>query len=277
MGKEKLKEILLAIREDNYSVPQGLMPFELSMEMMDYIGDTDDELRDDLILSNLSKWIIDGILSNDEIKKLLNVATDEKHLYQGMGESNDTVFCRTFSVLVVALIIYKHRMDHFLAKEELQDVLSKVLGFYNEDLDVRGYIDGKGWAHGAAHGADALDELARCEELGREELLQILNSIYKKVNISHYGYIHFEEERMITAVKAVLERKVISDEQVEAWIRGFAMIEKSGIYQEDQVMAFNIHTFLQSLYFRLIDHPDYVLYGAIVKEVLMLINRFNKL
>ncbi|MBP1754916.1 MAG: hypothetical protein H6Q59_1314, partial [Firmicutes bacterium] len=32
MGKEKLKDILLAIREDNYSVPQGLMPFELSME-----------------------------------------------------------------------------------------------------------------------------------------------------------------------------------------------------------------------------------------------------
>lgn len=29
---------------------------------------------------------------------------------------------------------------------------------------------GKGWAHGAAHGADALDEFARCEEVGYDGL-----------------------------------------------------------------------------------------------------------
>lgn len=277
MERLKLKELLLTIRDDNYSVPQGVEPYELAMEMMEYIGDPDPELRDDLILSNLSQWIIDKTLSTKEVKCLLAVALNANHLLNGLGEFNDTIFCRTFSVLVIATIIYRHRNESFLSQDDLQDAFHKVLTFYNEDKDARGYVIEKGWAHGAAHGADALDEFARCEEIGSDGLIRILDSINNKINIGHYGYIHFEEERMITAVKAVLERKVIPADKIEAWIRSFGTIEKTGIYQEDSVRVFNVDTFLKSLYFRLIDIPEYGYFASIVKDVIKQINKFNQI
>ena len=277
MGRDELKNLLLAIKGGNYLVPEGRNPYELSIEMMNYIGDTDPELRDDLILSNLSNWIVDGVLSKEEVKHLLFIALDEQHLFKGMGNQDDTVFCRTFSALVVALAVYRHRTDAFLTETQLKEILQKVLTFYHEDKDVRGYIDEKGWAHGAAHGADALDELARCSEIMEEDLLLILNSIYHKVIMVGYGYIHFEEERMITAVKAVLERKMIPQEKLISWIRSFLTTEKTGANQEDLVMEFNLQVFLKSLYFRLVDHPEYELITAEVKDVLMQVNRFNKM
>lgn len=275
MEKKELKDLLIRITDDKFMIPEHIRPYDLAIICLDHIGDTDMELRDDLILTNLSNWIMKKRLSDQEVKNLLEVLLDTEHLLKGLGETNDTVFVRTFSVLVVATIIYRHRNDKFLSSEELLHAFHKVIQFYNEDHDIRGYIEEKGWAHGAAHGADALDEFVRCNEIGREDLLIIIDAIYKKVNISNYGYVHFEEERMITAVKAVLRRSMLSASEVEAWIRSFCNFEKTGSYQMDMVKEVNINAFLKSLYFRLIDIPEYQRYAAIVKESLHQISRFK--
>ena len=277
MEKKVLKTLLSSINDNGNIIPENMKPYDLAVACLEHIGDTDMELRDELILSILSNWIMNKDLSDNEVKDLLKIAIDSEHLLKGLGETNDTVFARTFSVLVVAAIIYRHRNNKFLSGDELQKAFLAVIQFYIEDWDVRGYVEEKGWAHGAAHGADALDEFARCDEIGREDLLLIIDAIYKKVNISHYGYIHFEEERMITVVKAVFNRAILSSSEVEAWIRSFCNFEKTGIYQEDMVIEVNINSFLKSLYFRLIDIPEYQTYAANVKECLHQINRFKNI
>ncbi len=277
MEKNELKDLLCLIKDDNSNIPENKKPYDVAVQCLYYIGDTDKELRDDLIYTILSDWISDKKLSDHEIKNLLGILLDKEHLLKGLGETNDTVFCRTFSVLIVATIINRHRMDKLLSGDEFQKAFEAVIQFYQEDQDVRGYIGEKGWAHGAAHGADALDELARCEEVSREGLIIILDAIYKKVNIGHYGYLHFEEERMITAVKAVLGRNVLSSSEVEAWIRSFCNFRKTGVYPDDVVKEVNINTFLKSLYFRLIDIPEYQTYAAIAKDCLHQISRFKNI
>lgn len=276
MGKQALKELLKSIKENDYTVPQGVHPYQLSLVMMDNIGDIDSELRDELILSNLLRWINEGVLSASEVYELLVIALDKDHILKGLGNIDDSVFVRTFSIEVVAGIIYKHRRDKFISESDIKKALTTVMRFYNEDNDVRGYVEGKGWAHGAAHGADALDEFARCEEIRYEELKLILDTIYKKVNINHYGYINFEDERMITAVKAILEREIIPIKEIEDWIRGFNKIEKTGIYPGDSIVEFNVNTFLKSLYFRLMHKPEYEQITNVVREVLKEISRFNE-
>lgn len=276
MEKEALKKILKNIKDNDYAVPYGINQYDLSIDMMDNIGDIDSELRDDLILCILSKWIIDGVLPTSVVYELLMIALDEHHLLNGLGEISDTVFSRTFSAEIVAAIIYKHRQEKFLSEIDIKKVLNTVLKFYNEDKDVRGFVEGKGWAHGAAHGADVLDELARCQEVGYEELKEILYSIYKKVNVNHYGYIHFEDERMITPVKAILERKIIPEKEVGDWISNFNKIDKTGTYPERLVIDFNVNTFLKSLYFRLIYIDEYKQIANVAKGVLKEISRFSE-
>lgn len=240
MGKQAFKELLKSIKDNDYAVPKGVDPYQLSLVMMDNIGDIDSELRDELILSNLLRWINEGVISESEVYELLMVALDKDHIIKGLGNIDDSVFSRTFSIEVVAGIIYKHRTEKFISESDIKKAFATVLKFYNEDMDVRGYEEGKGWAHGAAHGADALDEFARCEEIGYEELKLILDAIYKKVNINHYGYINFEDERMITAVKAILERNIIPTIEIEDWARSFNEIEKTGIYPGDLVVEYNV-------------------------------------
>lgn len=276
MEKQALKDLLISIDRNDYKVPAGLTPYELSSVMLDNIGDTDSELRDELILSILSKWIIDGTLSTNEAYQLFTTMLDGDYILRGLGDINDFIFCRTFSVELLASIIYRHRQEHFISHSDIEKALNTVLKFYNEDMDVRGYVNGKGWAHGAAHGADALDEFARCDEVGQEGLKKILNAIYNKVNVKQYGYIHFEDERMVTPVKAILERNIIPEKEVEDWIRDFTKMAKTGVHQEDQVIEFNVNSFLKSLYFRLVEKPEYEQITIVVKEVLKQINRFRE-
>jgi hypothetical protein len=276
LEKQILKELLKEISDNDYAVPQGINQYELSAEMLNNIGDIDSELRDDLILTNLFKWITEGVLSSSEVEQLLWIALDEKHLFYGLGERNDSVFSRTFSAEIIAFMIYKHRNESFISKTDLHKALHSFLKFYVEDKDVRGYVESKGWAHGAAHGADALDEFARCEEIGYEDLKEILAAIYAKVNMKHYGYIHFEDERMINAVKAILDRKIIPLSEIEAWINQFSKLEKSDNYPEDLVLEFNVNTFLKSLYFRLVDIEEYGQLVNSVRNVLKEISRFSE-
>ncbi len=274
MEKQALKTLLRNIIDNKYAVPEGVNPYKLSLEMMDYIGDIDGELRNDLICYVLLEWIMTDVLTPEEAHDIFVIALDEKHTLNGLGEINDTVFCRTFSVEVASCIIYKHRK--FLSDSDILKAFNTVLKFYNEDRDVRGFVEGKSWAHGAAHGADALMELARCQVIGYEGLKEILDSIYKKININYYGYINNEDERMISAVKAVLERDIIPVGEIEEWIRSFGNVEKTGIVPDFLFIEFNVTLFLKSLYFRLVDNTKYEQIAKIVKEVLKKTSRFGE-
>ncbi len=123
---------------------------------------------------------------------------------------------------------------------------------YNEEIDVRGYIEGKSWAHSAAHGADALGEFAQCSIIGYEGLKDILKALHKKVKVNNYGYINNEDERMVSTFKEVLERDIIPLSEVEEWIKSFANINKENmVLPDDLYIEHNITMFLKSMYFRL--------------------------
>lgn len=275
MEKQTLKMKLKTIKDQGYAVPDLLNPFELSKSMMAYIGDPDGELRDGLIYSTLFTWVDRGILSNDEVYVLFTIALDDDHLMKGLGEIDDSVFCRAFSVLIVAIAVMRHRRDGFLSQEILEGALERVLECFYRDHDTRGYVSGKGWADGVSHAADALDEFARCSEIGREGLLKILDAIYHKVNINYSGFIYFEDERMVTAVQGILERDIVPLEEIENWIAGFSEIEEIGKHPEDLVIRANVTLFLKSLYLRLIDDPEHVRVAAAVKRTLDIVNPYT--
>lgn len=274
MEKKELKTLLRNIKDNKYTVSEGVNPYKLSLELMDYIGDIDGELRNDLVYSVLVGWIMTDVLTFEEAHNILMIALDEKHILNGLGEINDTVFGRTFSVEVAACIIYKHRK--LLSDSDILKAFNIVLKFYNEDRDVRGFVEGKSWAHGAAHGADALMEFAQCEIIGYEGLKEILDSIHKKIKINCYGYINNEDERMISAVKAVLERDIIPVEEIKEWIRSIGNREKEGIVPDCLFIEHNVILFLKSLYFRLVDNTKYDQLAKIVKEVLKETSRFGE-
>ncbi|MCR8643299.1 DUF2785 domain-containing protein [Paenibacillus sp. N1-5-1-14] len=244
-----LKERLMAIKENNYQEPPHTYP--LVQEMIHHIGSLDAELRDDLIYTTLSHWIPGSCLTVSELEQLLTVILDHSHLLYKLGETNtDSVFTRSFSMLVIPLLLARHKDSPFLTSEQVHQIKENV--FYNirEERDYRGYDEDKGWAHAIAHAADALDDLAQCYELDKDDLLTILDLVYDKMTQTDRIYSDGEDERMVRPIISVLNRKLLSKSYIEQWIESFGDVEKSPEFLPAFKQKNNIKNFLKSLYFR---------------------------
>ncbi|WP_342563163.1 DUF2785 domain-containing protein [Paenibacillus sp. FSL R7-0345] len=244
-----LKEKLMFIKENNYQAPPE--PFQLVQEMIHNIGSLDAELRDDLIYETLSQWIPGNVLTIYELEQLIPVILDSDHLLYKLGESDtDSVFTRSFSMLLIPPLFTRHNRSPFLSKEQIHQIKKSVFYSLQEERDYRGYDEQKGWAHATAHAADALDELAQCSELDQNDLLNILDLVYDKMTITKRIYSDGEDERLVRPVISVLNRKILSQASVEQWIQRFGEVEKSPEFLPAFRQKNNIKNFLKSLYFR---------------------------
>ena len=252
-----LKEKLIEVENNKYLLENDEQYISIALEMMDSIGSLDSMLRDNLIYETLNQWIKNNKFIFEELESLLNISLDRFHLFYRLYEKDeDAVFKRTFSVLIVALIINKHRKENFLSEKVLYEVKDKLIEYMRNEQDVRGYVEVKGWAHSAAHTADALDELVQCICFNKNDLIDILNSIKAKVYIGYYVYVDEESERMVTVVENSFNRKILSNSEIIEWLQGFKIENPRGSYINDFHLKVNIKGFLRSLYFRLLDQED---------------------
>lgn len=269
--KNILKEKLIKIKDNNYLLKNKEDYFKVALQMTDNLGSVDSEFRDDLIYTTFYHWIIEDRFTIEQLKHLLNICLDKSHLfYKLQDENEDAIFTRTFSVLIVAMVLYKHREIGILPEKELYEVKDKLIQYMLTERDVRGYVDIKGWAHSAAHTADALDELVQCCCFNTEDLMDVLNAIKAKVCIDYYVYVDEEDERMVTAVESAINRKTLNKTQIIDWLQGFK-IEKPNDKKKREYwrLRANMKIFLRSLYFRLLDKEDL---DYAINEVKMLLN-----
>jgi hypothetical protein len=225
--------------------------------MMKNIGSTDPELRDLLINRVITKWILNGVLTIDQLRELLNMNMDEEHLFFGIGEDGtDSVFTRTFCALNIEVILSVNRNKKFLSFNEIKAVKESLIRYYRNERDYRGHVDEKGWADSTSHGADALCEIALCEEMDKVDLLEVLSVIKDRQYVNSYTYVDFEDERVTTPVVNILDRKLIELPEIVGWIKSFKDIPKTGQYNVDFRAIMNIRNFLRSLYFRILDRDD---------------------
>ena len=174
---EMLKEKLQVIKNNNYETTDSNY-YEITKEMLNYIGSPDPELRDDLIYLILSDWIIKGVYTPEQLREILKIAFDDQHLFYKIGEvESDSVFTRSFSVLLIPLILITHRKNNILSKNELQDVYNKVIKYVREEKDLRGFIENKGWAYSVAHGADAYND-----EKNEKNIKEMYTRVFETIN-----------------------------------------------------------------------------------------------
>lgn len=255
MGDEnKLKIQLKNIWENDWNIPEDVDIYALSLEMMDNIGSTDPELRDMLILELLYNIISCEKISYDQMKELLKLSLSDNNLFYKIGgNEDDSVFKRTFTLCIINMILNLNNEcdDSFLSEEDILHVYNEVLRYFRNEKDVRGYVDIKGWAHSSAHTGDVLCSLSESKVIKHMELLEILQAIKEKICINTYTYINREDERLINAVVSILDRNILTDEEIINWINSFKNIEYIDKYPEDDHLRINRKTFMRSLYFRL--------------------------
>lgn len=268
--ENNLKEKLIKIQNNNYSIKNEESYFAIGLEMLENIGSLDPILRDELIYGILFHWISKNKFTSEQLQKLLEISIDKDHLFYKLYEKDeDAVFKRTFSVLIVALIIENHRQENFLSKEKLYEVKDKLIEYMNNEKDVRGYVEVKGWAHSAAHTADALDELVKCSFITKNDLLDVLKAIKTKVCIGYHVFIEEENERLVTVVKTLCNKNILSDLEITDWLNEFELNNHKTSYIQNMHLKVNVKGFLRALYFRLITQDNFTHINEEIKKVIL--------
>jgi hypothetical protein len=255
------KSFWQAIVDSDYKLPEGHTAAELLPELLSFLGSTDIDVRDPFGYTILTLWIVrDRHYAPDELRKM----RDEwlANLEKGIGENGtDSVFLRSFSVLMLSILVYRDNQDSFFAREEIKTLVNKVLAYFAAEQDLRGFTLDKGWAHSVAHTADAFKFLARNPLSDAADHQQILDAITDKLLLPvTYTYIHSEDERLVSVVIDILKREKLDTASRAAWIERFHTWKTS--WPEGDFIPtihspwLNSKNFLRSLYFRLETTPD---------------------
>ncbi|MNI55417.1 hypothetical protein D3C73_1103680 [compost metagenome] len=187
----------------------------------------------------------------DELRELLAELLDERHLFYGIGHVEDSsVFTRTFSVLVVVLIVQRHVKEPFLGAEEFRNLKVSLLRYYRDENDLRGYVEEGGWAHAAAHGADALNELVKCPESGVQVQLEVLEAIEDMLQNRMWLFSEEEDERLATIVDTMITEERLGEAAVTSWLTGLSECIDWTQDRRQRIASVNCKNFLRCLYFR---------------------------
>ncbi|WP_019414201.1 DUF2785 domain-containing protein [Paenisporosarcina sp. TG20] len=185
-------------------------------EMIENIGSTDPLLRDQLIYGAFCHLIKGHQLNKQQLDYILTVLQNKQLLTLDIEKTiSDAVFTRSFTALFYAAILGYDASKQIVSKDLIRQVMDETHDYMSQEQDIRGYVESKGWAHAAAHGADLLVYIAKHPMSTDEDARKILLHIARFISISE-GYRDDEEERLARSFVSLCKHH-LSEEFIEEW------------------------------------------------------------
>lgn len=256
-----LEQQLEMIQKNGYTQIQQIDIDQLSSHMLQHIGLVNSDLREHLIYESFSHFILNHHLSTAQLEKLLTMSLEDNYLLNGISSPHtDSVFTRSYSALLIALILHADQTKTFLKQETIVHITKKLIDYMNRELDFRGYVPQKGWAHSIAHAADAFNELIHNPKTDRESYEEIAHCLINKIFIHATVYYNNEDERIVTPLLSMLSYE-FPQTQLCNIIGGKMQLlakykKRLPIYEYCNLCA-NVKTFLRTLFFRTKMDPQF--------------------
>ncbi|TDX98088.1 UNVERIFIED_CONTAM: uncharacterized protein DUF2785 [Lysinibacillus xylanilyticus] len=260
LKENDLKEIL---RELNSGVRswQQVDQTQLIQSMMLHIGSLDSELRDNLIYGSFYELIREkNLLEHSLLTELLEECLNNL-LCKGIEDrESDLVFTRTFTSLLIALILYRDNEDNFLSEHKINECKDRLLAYLSAESDVRGYVPVKGWAHSVAHMADAIDELVKNPKLNKASYIEVVGTLFNAILQEDYAFIHNEDERILVPIFTMLEYGLEEQEITKLLqeLPATLKVKKEQLdVQHHRILVFNCKSFVKSFYIKTNGKPKF--------------------
>lgn len=230
---------------------------DLTSDLTVMLGSPDPDIRDATAYPVLATWIERGVFDD-----LLGGLGDGMlaGLGVGIGESGtDTVFRRSFSVLVLAECLMRDHTAGLLPQRKLLEWADGIAAWYLRERDLRAFVPGKGWAHAIAHGADAIGVLGRRDAFGEPELTVLLEVLADRMLIPGAPWAAGEPDRLAMAAMEILRRDEVPLPELETWLGRIVDQASSPPDDEDAdpfLVTGNAEAFLRALYLQLSLAPE---------------------
>lgn len=272
LSSVELKSHLQEFQNGTRSWEEKYAPFIMN-SMVANIGSTDSELRDHLIYQTFYKLIIENHLNQIQLVQLMTTCLSKELLFKGIEQHNtDAIFTRSFTTLVIALILHKDNADEFLTKNLIVNLKEKLIHYTTLEKDLRGLVGEKGWAHSIAHVSDAFHELVKNRFMTKEDKADIFHVLWAKVFVWESSYVDDEDERLLNPIVELLKsgsNLQLAEESLTI-IPHQLKFNKSILAEEDYWTLFgNVKRFLKSFYFVLDNESELVDIKRRVKSVIL--------
>lgn len=221
------------------------------MTLLPWLAAPDGELRDQLVYGSLCVVVDNGDFSRDDLERVLDACLSDRYLFRGIGETGtDTVFCRTFSLLAIDLVLDYQSRHPLLPKRRLHRIWDSYLTYVQQERDLRGYVDddghghGNGWAHSLAHGSDVAYSLISLGVPDRNDVLQLFDAWRSALNQGALVYVDEEGERILRAILNLLDHRIMDEHDLVAFVRSFHDLPVSEDYPRGAHAGENVKNFL---------------------------------
>jgi ribosomal protein S13 len=256
-----LRAQLESLKSNKWVMPDVAARQVLALDLLGCLGSSDPVLRDELAFEALSAWMRSKQLTNDTLhsinRQLQHILDTGAANHAGTASQHG--FLLPFAALTLAEVARVDRLQAFLTEPELDQLVTSGVNYLQKVRDYRGFVEGEGWRHGVAHGADVMLQLSINPRLTRNHSDQILASIASQIAPSgDHFYKYREGERLMAPVFYLARRENITSLDWETWLGELVSTIKADAPASQVALArrHNLAGFLLPLYFSVQESGD---------------------
>ncbi len=200
-------------KQSGFAVDDADERFGKAELLIDCLGDPDPALRDGIAFEALSRWMREGVFEPETLRVM------ETRL-QGQLEGSDAAgFRKPFAALALSELARTDRIQPWMTTAEREDMAQAAAGYLASVRDYRGYVDGEGWRHGVAHGADWAMQLGLNPALSPPQRIRLLDAIGTQVMpAGEHAYAFGEPMRLARAAVYTVARGGVAQADIDAWL-----------------------------------------------------------
>ena len=186
-----------------------------ALALADCLGDADPQLRDGIAFEALSHWMRGKQLDGDGLRAL------QANLFRQLDGDDADGYRKPFAALVLSEVARTDRVEAWMTAEERARMAAAAADYLRSVRDHRGYVDGEGWRHGVAHGADWAMQLVLNRQLMPADGMSLLSAVATQVApIDGHAYAFGEPARLARPVAYAAARGDLDQAAVDAWMAG---------------------------------------------------------
>lgn len=190
---------------------------EQALALVDCLGAADPFLRDGIAFEALSTWMRGKQLDAHALRTL------QQRLRSQLDGADPSGFRKPFAALLLAEVARTDRVQPWMTADERSRMAAAAAAYLSSVRDYRGYVDGEGWRHGVAHGADWALQLVLNKALDASQAWQLLNALALQVAPGEgHAYAFGEPGRLARPVAYAVARGDLGQPAVDAWLAGLA-------------------------------------------------------
>jgi len=202
-------------KASGFAMPDEADRSARALALADCLGEADPSLRDGIAFEALSTWMRGKQLDAQALRTL------QRRLQSQLHGADPDGFRKPFAALVLSEVARTDRVQPWMTADERSRMATAAAAYLSSVRDYRGYVDGEGWRHGVAHGADWALQLVLNKALDATLAWELLNALALQVApLDGHAYAFGEQARLARPVAYAVARGDLEQTAVDAWLAG---------------------------------------------------------